>query len=556
MPIVSNSLFSVAGFISMPKIQSQINPNDPGYQDNRAAMLSLISGLRELEGMIRARSENSRARFEGRGQLLPRDRLNLLLDRGAPWLELSTTAGYKTYDDDGGDNISGARLITGIGMVSGVRCMVIVDDSGILAGALHTHGVDKMNRAFDLALENKLPVIHLVQSAGADLLDYVPATWVRAGGMFYKQAQLSAAGCPVISVVHGSSTAGGAYMPGMSDYVVMVRNQAMAFLAGPPLVKAATGEVAEAEDLGGTNMHASISGLTEYVAENDPEALSICRDIVSRLNWAKRLAPAPRRDWQEPAHDIDELCGIVPVEYQKPYDIREVIARLVDGSDFLEFKAEYDTQTICGQADIMGLPCGLIGNNGPITPNGATKATQFMQLCDQSDTPLIYLMNTTGFIVGREAEEAGMIKHGAKMIQAVSNVSVPRLTLMIGASFGAGAYAMSGWSYEPRFLLGWPNICAGVMGAKQAALVMRIVHETKLKRQGKEPDPSELDALEAKVVDLYTASESGYYYTARMWTDGLIDPRDSRQALGLLLSICDEEARRSLNPNSFGVARL
>ncbi|MBT4489620.1 MAG: acyl-CoA carboxylase subunit beta, partial [Rhodospirillaceae bacterium] len=359
-----------------------------------------------------------------------------------------------------------------------------------------------------------------------------------------------------ISVVHGSSTAGGAYMPGMSDYVVMVRNQAMAFLAGPPLVRAATGEVAEAEDLGGTNMHASISGLTEYVAEDDPEALNICRDIVSRLNWAARLTPGLARSWDEPAYDIDELAGIVPVEYQKPYDIREVIARLVDGSDFLEFKAEYDTQTICGQASIMGFPCGLIGNNGPITPNGATKATQFMQLCDQSNTPLIYLMNTTGFIVGREAEEAGMIKHGAKMIQAVSNVSVPRLTLMIGASFGAGAYAMSGWSYEPRFLLGWPNISAGVMGAKQAALVMRIVHETKAKRQGTPLDQAELDELEAKVVELYTASESGYYYTARMWSDGLIDPRDSRQALGLLLSVCDEEARRSLNPNSFGVARL
>ena len=243
-------------------------------------------------------------------------------------------------------------------------------------------------------------------------------------------------------------------------------------------------------------------------------------------------------------------------EYQKPYDVREVIARLVDGSDFLEFKAEYDTQTICGQASIMGFPCGLIGNNGPITPHGATKATQFMQLCDQSDTPLIYLMNTTGFIVGRDAEEGGMIKHGAKMIQAVSNVSVPRITLMIGASFGAGAYAMSGWSYEPRFLLGWPNISAGGMGAKQAALVMRIVYEAKADRQGKPLDQAELDIIEKRVIDLYSASENGYYYTARMWTDGLIDPRDSRQALGLLLTVCDEAERRALSPNSFGVARL
>ena len=540
----------------MPKFASTIDPNDPAFQENRADLLAQINLLRGLEDKIRARSEKSRARFESRGQLLPRDRLDLLLDRGAPWLELSTLAGFETYDDDGDTTISGARLITGIGVVSGVRCVVIVDDSGILAGALHTHGVDKMIRAFDIAIENRMPVIHLVQSAGADLLDYVPATWVRAGGMFHRQAKLSAAGCPVISVVHGSSTAGGAYMPGMSDYVVMVRNQAMAFLAGPPLVRAATGEVAEAEDLGGTDMHASISGLTEYVAENDPQALSICRDIVSRLNWPARLAPARPRDWQEPAYDIDELCGIVPVEYQKPYDVREVIARLVDGSDFLEFKAAYDNQTICGQAAIMGLPCGLIGNNGPITPNGATKASQFMQLCDQSNTPLIYLMNTTGFIVGREAEAAGMIKHGAKMIQAVSNVSVPRITLMIGASFGAGAYAMSGWSYGPRFLFAWPNIQAGVMGAKQAALVMRIVHEAKAKRQGAPLDQAELDELEAKVIDLYNASASAYYYTARMWTDGMIDPRDSRKILGLTLAICDEAGRRSLNPNSFGVARF
>ncbi len=540
----------------MPKIASKIDPNDPAFQENRADFLTQIAGLRDLEGKVRARSEKSRARFEGRGQLLPRDRLNLLLDRGAPWLELSTLAGFETYDDDGDENISGARLITGIGVVSGVRCVVIVDDSGILAGALHTHGVDKMIRAFDIALENKLPAIHLVQSAGADLLDYVPATLIRGGGLFYKQAKLSAAGCPVISVVHGASTAGGAYMPGMSDYVVMVRKQAMAFLAGPPLLRAATGEIAEAEDLGGTDMHATISGLTEYVAEDDAEAVSICRDIVSRLNWAARLAPARPRTWEEPAYDIDELCGIVPVEYQKPYDVREVIARLVDGSDFLEFKADYDLQTICGQASVMGMPCGLIGNNGPITPQGATKASQFMQLCDQSGTPLIYLHNTTGFIVGREPEEMGMIKHGAKMIQAVSNVSVPRITLMIGASFGAGHYAMSGWSYEPRFILAWPNFQCGVMGGKQAGLVMRIVHEAKAKRQGTPLDEAELDALQAKVIALYDSNASGYYHTARMWNDGMIDPRDSRVALGLLLSVCDEAGRRSLNPNSFGVARF
>ena len=540
----------------MPQLDSQIDTRSDAYGENRAAMLDKIAFLRELEGRVVARSEKSRARFEGRGQMLPRDRLNLLLDRGCDWLEFSTLAGYKTYDDDGGENITGSRVMTGIGTVSGVRLVVIVDDSGITAGALHTHGVHKMIRAFEVALENKMPVIHLVQSAGADLLKYAPETFMYGGGLFHRQAKLSAAGCPVVTVVHGSSTAGGAYMPGMSDYVVMVRKQAMAFLAGPPLLRAATGEVAEAEALGGTDMHASVSGLTEYVADNDAEALVICRDIVTRLNWARQAAPAPARSFAEPAYDIDELCGIVPVEYQKPYDVREVIARLIDGSNFLEFKALYDIQTICGHGEIMGMACGFIANNGPITPNGATKASQFMQLCDQSGTPLIYLMNTTGFVVGSEPETQGMIKHGAKMIQAVSNVRVPRLTLMIGASFGAGHYAMSGRSYEPRFVLGWPNYKNGVMGARQAALVMRIVQEAAAERKGTPMDEAALDALQAQVVDIYEATEDWHYYTARLWDDGVIDPRDSRRALGLLLSVCDEAERRQLHPNSFGVARF
>jgi geranyl-CoA carboxylase beta subunit len=519
-------------------------------------MLAKIEHLRGLEAKVLARSERSRDRFEQRDQLLPRDRLNLLLDRGAGWLEFSTLAGYKTYDDDGEDNITGTRLVAGIGTVSGVRAVILVDDSGITAGALHPYGVRKMIRAFDIALENKMPVIHLVQSAGADLLKYAPETFMYGGGMFHRQAKLSAAGCPVITVVHGSSTAGGAYMPGMSDYVVMVRKQAKAFLAGPPLLKAATGEIADDETLGGTEMHAVRSGLTEYVADSDAEALAICRDIVTRLNWQQQVAAAPARTWREPAYDIDELCGIVPVEYHRPYDVREVIARLVDGSDFLEFKALYDSQTICGHGEIMGQACGFIGNNGPITPHGATKASQFMQLCDQSGTALVYLMNTTGFVVGTESESEGMIKHGAKMIQAVSNVRVPRITLMIGASFGAGHYAMSGRSYEPRFVLGWPNYKNGVMGARQAAMVMRIVQEAAAERKGEPMDEEALAALEQQVVDIYEATEDWPYFTARLWDDGVIDPRDSRRALGLLLSVCAEAERRQTHPNSFGVARF
>ena len=540
----------------MPVIETEIDSASASFADNRQAMLQRINELRDREARIRARSEKSRGRFEQRGQLLPRDRLNLLLDRGAPWLELSTLAGLGTYDDDGGERISGGRLITGIGVVSGVRAVVVVDDSGILAGALHTYGVHKFIRACDIALENKLPLIHLVQSAGADLLDYVPETFMRGGKLFFKQAKLSAAGCPVITVVHGSSTAGGAYMPGMSDYVVMIRGQAKAFLAGPPLVKAATGEEADDETLGGTEMHATVSGLAEYVAENDAEALAICRDIVSRLNWPAQLAPRPARSFREPRYPIEEICGIVPADYQRPYDVREIIARIVDDSDFLEFKPLYDSQTICGHAAIEGQACGILGNNGPITPEGATKATQFMQLCCQSDTPLIFLQNTTGFIVGAEPEAKGMIKHGAKMIQAVSNATVPRITLMIGASFGAGNYAMSGWAYEPRFILGWPNYKTNVMGARQAATVMEIVHEAAARRKGEPLDPDQLAALRNQVIELYEGMEPGSYASARIWDDGMIDPRDSRRVPGLLLKICDEASRRTLHHNTFGVARL
>lgn len=540
----------------MPRIQTQIDTGSDAFRENRDAMLARIDELRRRETQIRERSEQSRPRFEQRDQLLPRDRLNLLLDRGAPWLELSTLAGFGTYDDEGDENPTGARLITGIGMVSGVRCVVIVDDSGILAGALHTYGVHKMSRAFDLALDNRMPVIHLVQSAGADLLGYVPETFMRGGGLFYRQAKLSAAGCPVITVVHGSSTAGGAYMPGMSDYTIMVRGQAKAFLAGPPLVRAATGEIADDETLGGTDMHAMTSGLAEYVAENDAEALTMCRDVVGRLNWHDRGVPPAPQGWTEPIYDIDEICGIVPTDYQKPYDVREVIARLVDGSDFLEFKALFDIQTICGQAQIMGHACGFIGNNGPITPEGAVKAAQFIQLCSQSGTPLVFLQNTTGFIVGTDPESRGIIKHGAKLIQAVSNATVPRITLMIGASFGAGNYAMSGWAYEPRFILGWPNYRTAVMGARQAALVMRIVHEARAERKGAPLDETKLAALEQQVVDLYESMQEGVYASARLWDDGMIDPRDSRKVLGLLLSVCHEAEHRTVHPNTFGVARF
>ena len=434
----------------MARFESEIDPRGEAFCANREGMLQAIAELRALELRIRANSENSRERFTSQGRLLPRDRLELLLDRGQPFLELSTLAGYKTYDDDGEENITGGRQICGIGYVAGARCMIAVHDAGIKAGAIHVMGLYKLLRAHKICLENKLPFVQLVHSAGADLLDYVPEVFLHGGSMFYNMARLSAAGLPVITVVHGPSTAGGAYMPGLSDYVIMVRKHAKAFLAGAPLVRAATGEIADDETLGGADMHGTVSGLSEYLAEDDSDAIEICRDIVRRLNWSNQTGVTEPDGFRPPRYDIDELAGVVPMDYRKPYDVREVIVRLVDDSDFLDFKSLYDNQTICGHAQIKGYACGILGNNGPITPAGAVKAAQFIQLCCQSATPLIFLQNTTGFIVGTESEQAGMIKHGSKMVQAVANATVPKITLMIGASFGAGNYAMAGRAYEPR----------------------------------------------------------------------------------------------------------
>lgn len=537
----------------MPVLESQVRTDSDAFKDNRRDMLAAIAEMRRLETAVRANSERSRDRFEKRGQLLPRDRLNRLLDRGTPFLELSTLAGYKTYDDDGEKNISGGRQITGIGSVAGARVMVMVSDSGIKAGALHTLGVKKLLRAQAIALENKLPFIQLVESAGADLLAYEPDTFIQGGSMFYNMARLSAAGLPVITVVHGSSTAGGAYMPGMSDYVVMVRGRAKAFLAGPPLLLAATGEVASDEELGGTDMHAHTSGLAEYVADTDAEAIDIVRDIVGHLNWDPVQVDAVARP---PRYDIDELCGIVPKDYRKPYDVREVIARLVDDSDFLDFKPAFDPHTICGHAEIDGMAVGILGNNGPITEDGAVKGAQFIQLCCQSDTPLLFLQNTTGYIVGKQSEQRGMIKHGSKMIQAVSNATVPKFTLMIGASYGAGNYGMCGRAYEPRFIFGWPNYRIAVMGPEQAATVMAIVQEGAAKRKGEELPEGQVDEMKQRVIDLYESRSTPFYATARLWDDGLIDPRDSRRVMSMVLRTTADAASRTVRPNTFGVARF
>ena len=540
----------------MTQYRSRIDPSSDRFVANREEMLTLVDKLRSLERRAHDLSERRRPRFEERGQLTPRERLSGLLDPGLPFLELYNMANYLVDDQDPDNSIPGASMICGIGFVSGVRCMVFVDDSGINAGASTTTSISKALGVLRVAQEQRLPLIHLVESAGANLMQYTVELWANGGGMFHGLARLSAAGIPTIVVLHGPSTAGGAYQPGMSDYVIGVKKNGMAALAGAALVKAATGEVAEDAQLGGSEMHASVSGLVEYLAEDDSHGLEIARDLIGRLDWNSACPRPEPRTFQEPAFSPDEIAGVVPVDYQKPYDVREVVARIVDGSDFVDFKPRYGVSTVCIQADIFGQPCALIGNNGPIDPNGATKAAQFFQLCDQSNLPIIFLNNTTGYMVGIEYEHAGMIKHGSKMIQAVSNVKVPKISLYIGASFGAGNYGMCGYAYEPDFLFTWPNATTGVMGGEQAALTMEHVMINSARRRGKEIDSAALEAQKHAIIEHYDRQSDAFYTSGRLLDHGMIDPRDTRKVLGFALQTCWESRNRTLRPNSFGIARL
>ena len=540
----------------MTQYRSRIDPASEGFAANREQMLALVEKLRSLETRAHDLSERRRPRFEERGQLTPRERLSGLLDPGLPFLELYNMANYLVDDQDPDSSIPGASMICGIGFVSGVRCIVFVDDSGINAGASTTTSVSKALGVLRVAQEQKLPLIHLVESAGANLMRYTVELWANGGGMFHGLARLSAAGIPTIVVLHGPSTAGGAYQPGMSDYVVGVKKNGMAALAGAALLKAATGEIAEDAQLGGSEMHASVSGLVEYLAEDDSHGLEIARDLIGRLDWNSACPRPEPRSFQEPVFSPDEIAGVVPLDYHKPYDVREVVARIVDGSDFVDFKPRYGVSTVCIQADIFGQSCGLVGNNGPIDPNGATKAAQFFQLCDQSNLPIIFLNNTTGYMVGTEYEHAGMIKHGSKMIQAVSNVKVPKISLYIGASFGAGNYGMCGYAYEPDFLFTWPNATTGVMGGEQAALTMEHVMINSARRRGKEIDTAALEAQKQAIIEHYDRQSDAFYTSGRLLDHGMVDPRDTRKVLGFALQTCWESRNRTLRPNSFGIARL
>ncbi len=540
----------------MAAFESRIDPGSEDFRSNREDMLGLVGQLRAIEARAVGLSEKRRAVFEQRGQLTPRERLARLLDPGMPLLELYNLANYLVDEPDRKKSIPGASLLVGIGFVSGVRCMVMVDDSGISAGAIKKKSLDKALGALRVAMSQKLPFIHLVESAGANLMEYEVELWAAGGGMFYGLARLSAAGIPTITVLHGPSTAGGAYQPGMSDYVIGVKKNGMAALAGAALVYAATGEVADEQELGGAQMHATVSGLVEYLAEDDAEGIAMARDLMRRLDWNRRCAVPAAPVFEEPLLDPDEIAGVVPVDYRKPYDVREVVARIVDGSDFVDFKPGFGPGTVCLQGRIFGQSCGLIGNNGPIDPNGAAKATQFFQLCDQADQPIIFLNNTTGYMVGTEYEQAGMIKHGSKMIQAVSNVRVPKITLYIGASFGAGNYGMAGLAYEPDFLFAWPNAVTGVMGGEQAAGTMELVARNAAKRRGREVDEGQLAAQRQAIATHFDRQSDAFYTSGRVLDQGVIDPRDTRRVLGFALETILESRHRRLQPNSFGVARI
>ena len=459
----------------MSAFRTTIDPRADGYLQNERDMLALVDQLRRYEARAVALSEKRRETFAQRRQLTPRERVARLLDPGLPFLELYNLANFLVEDPNRDTSVPGANMVCGIGFVSGVRCLVVADDSGINAGAVTPMSVPKIVGAMDIAIAHMLPFVHLVESAGANLLQYAVETWAHGGGLYYRRALMSAAGLPTVSVLHGLSTAGGAYQPGLSDYVVGVKGNGMAALGGSALVRAATGEIADDRELGSSEMHATVSGLVEYLAEDDAHGLRIAREVVAGLDWNRHCPPLPREEPPPPLHAAAEIAGIASVDYRKPYDVRELVARIVDGSEFLDFKPRYGVSTVCVQARVFGHACGIVGNNGPIDPAGATKAAQFMQLCDQSQMPLVFLNNTTGFMVGREYERAGMIKHGSKMIQAVSNVRVPRIAFYVGASFGAGNYAMCGIGFKPDFLFAWPNAYTGVMGGEQAAGTMEHV---------------------------------------------------------------------------------
>jgi 3-methylcrotonyl-CoA carboxylase beta subunit len=518
----------------MPQLASNVDKHSDEFRANAAAMRALVEDLQKRrEEAACGGPERARERHAARGKLLPRERVTTLIDPGAPFLELSPLAANGMYEGD----VHAAGIITGISRVEGHECVIVANDATIKGGTYYPMTVKKHLRAQEIARENRLPCIYLVDSGGANLPHQTEVFPDREhfGRIFYNQATLSAAGIPQIACVMGSCTAGGAYVPAMSDETVIVKGQGTIFLGGPPLVKAATGEVVTAEELGGADVHARKSGVADHYANDDRHALAICRRIVANLNTRKAV-DIPLAKPREPAYDAAEIDGIVPVDLKKQYDVREAIARLVDASEFDEFKALYGTTLVTGFAHIHGIPVGILGNNGILFSESALKATHFIELCCQRRIPLLFLQNIVGFMVGKDYEAGGIAKDGAKMVMAVANASVPKITVIVGGSYGAGNYGMCGRAYGPRFLFMWPNARISVMGGEQAASVLATVRRENIEAEGKKWAAAEEEKFKAPIRAQYEAEGNPYYATARLWDDGIIAPGETRRVLALAFS--------------------
>src|SRR5437763_1712170 len=531
-------------------LHSTIDPTSSDFASNAQAMRALVAELRErLDQVAGGGGEVSRARHTSRGKMLARERVDLLIDPGTAFLELSPLAAYGLY---GGD-VHSASIVTGIGLVEGRECVIVANDATIKGGTYYPLTVKKHLRAQDIARQNRLPCIYMVDSGGAFLpqQDDIFPDERHFGRIFYNQAQMSSEGIPQIAIVMGSCTAGGAYVPAMSDESIIVRNQGTIFLGGPPLVKAATGEVVSAEELGGADVHSRHSGVTDHLAQNDGHAIGIARRIVANLKPPQRslAIKMPR----EPLFAPEDIYGVIPTDTRKPYDVREVIARLVDGSEFDEFKKLYGTTLICGFAHIFGYPVGIIANNGILFSESSLKGAHFIELCCQREIPLLFLQNITGFMVGRKYEAGGIARDGAKLVTAVATAGVPKFTVVIGGSYGAGNYGMCGRAYSPRFLWMWPNARISVMGGEQAAMVLSQVRRDNIEAKGETWSAEEEDKFRAPIRAQYESQGSPYYATARLWDDGVIDPADTRLVVGLGLSTA---TNAPIEPTRFGLFRI
>ncbi|MFM2399359.1 MAG: hypothetical protein RL341_1516 [Pseudomonadota bacterium] len=540
----------------MPIFETKLNPRAADFQSNAQAMRLLVDDLKAKLAQIElGGGDAARAKHTARGKLLPRDRVQMLLDPGTPFLEIAPMAAFGMYKEaTGNDAAPCAGVIAGIGRVSGVECMIVCNDATVKGGTYYPLTVKKHVRAQEVARENRLPCIYLVDSGGANLpnQDEVFPDRDHFGRIFYNQATMSAEGIPQIAVVMGSCTAGGAYVPAMSDESIIVKNQGTIFLGGPPLVKAATGEVVTAEDLGGGDVHTRLSGVVDHLAQTDLHALRIAREIVSDLNWRKDN-PLVLKEPALPKYDADELLGVIPTDTKKPFDVREIIARVVDASEFDEWKSRFGTTLVTGFAHIHGMPVGIIANNGILFSESAQKGAHFIELCCQRKIPLVFLQNITGFMVGRKYENEGIARHGAKMVTAVACAAVPKFTVIIGGSFGAGNYGMCGRAYSPRFLWMWPGARISVMGGEQAAGVLATVKRDGIEGKGGTWSKEEEEAFKAPIRDQYEREGHPYYATARLWDDGIIDPRDTRSVLALGLSA---SLNAPIPETKFGIFRM